>query len=348
MSNFSQESRNSRIADSYVTISNLIPPDSMREIVHAWFDQFLEETRKKKTPDKCVKFFLFRQMLIAHLIPELDEKQQILGGNSLVDYIDMTFAYLFFNAWGGHCALERRVDNELYFCLLAFALDRIEFPSLVQESIKESYRRNNRHKIGLDRRNHLATTMYSSRVLVNSAINSILQAKKSPPTYDEVRRICEKNRWHLMNMTSVAHAKSAKQLSKMKHDDAYRVYRGYEINPDQDVIVDRKIRLQDANKSISFTTSRNVAQTFANYRTYEISDPNATTYDDRVTLAETMFTNDVVRLKKTGQKKCIVSEYLVNAEDIIFYPMTTTITECEVFAIPDNAKLTRYSIVNSI
>jgi hypothetical protein len=339
---------NQSISDSYSAVSLQIPPDTMREIVGSWFENFLGTNRKRKIGDKCVKFFIHRQMLLSKLYPYFEKPVDETLGNSILDYIDMTFAYRFFNSSKDSCALEKRVDNEFYFCLLAFALDRVEFPSLIQTKFKESYLRNNRSKVSLNRRNYLATTMFASRTLMNSVINSLINRNKALPTFDEIRRTCEKNMWHLRNLTSVENARSVNQLSKMKQDNSYRVYRGYEISPDQDVIINRKIRLQDANKSISFTTNRDVAQMFANYRSHDITDRSSTTYDDRITLAETMFEREIDSLKKNAQKKCIVSEYLVDEDDIIFFPMTTTITECEVFAIPDNARLTRYSIINSI
>jgi len=348
MSNINENQSKNSISESYKTVLSIFPPNDMRLIVRNWFESFLKQHRKKKANEKCVQFFIYRQALLARLYPYLGDWEDWASGNSLMDYIDMTLSKIFFDEFDDKCALSERVDNEFYFCMLAFALDRIEFPSLVQDSFKQSYYLNNRNKVDLRRRNYLATTMFVARNLVNSVIESIVSSAGDMPTFAEIERVCRKNMWHLNNYTAVESAKSTKLLDAMKIGDAYRLYRGYEIESNQDVIVDRKVRLQDANKSISFTTQKRVATSFANYRLNKSDDPESTTLDDRITLAESMFDDEVSYLKKCTQKKCIVSEYLVNESDIVFYPMTTTITECEVFAVPDRAHLTRYTIVNSI
>jgi hypothetical protein len=335
------------ISDSYKTVMSIIEPSDMQLLISQWFESFIDENRKRRTSEKCVKFFIFRQVILSKLMRYLDDSSDSAICNSLLDYIDMTFAKVFFDGSEDTCALSRRVDNEFYFCLLAFALDRIEFPSLVRDSFRESYYRNNRNKVDLKRRNYLATMLFASRHLVDQVAISAVKTSKYMPTLSEVERICKKSMLQLINYTSTENARSSKRLDAMRTGEAYRLYRGYEIDSSQNVIVDRKIRLQDANKSISFTTDKEVARLFANYRLNNSSDCESTTLADRITLAESMFDDKVFHLKKSARKKSIVSEYLVAEDDIIFYPMTTTITECEVFAIPDNAKLTRYSIVYS-
>ena len=123
------------------------------------------------------------------------------------------------------------------------------------------------------------------------------------------------------------------------------VYRGYDISDDENVIVDRKIRTQDSSKSFSFTTSIDVAVMYSTYKINEVTDDESITFEDRVNLTSSMF--DIEKYRNKENRKFIVSKYEVDLKDVICTPLQNTITEYEVFAYPEKAKLIRYEIVNS-
>lgn len=338
------------IAELYSKVSRLIPPNKMREIVYNHVQTYLNATRKKSLQEKCIEFYLARQSFLSVIRhnSNFNDDEWFAGlGDSALDYFDMTFAYLFFKGTNEKCAIERKVDKEFYFCLLSVAMDRIEFPSLVSSEFRESYASNNRSSVSLDRRNYLALTMRGAKMFVNQVIEAVVMKLKRAPSWTELRMTYKRNLRSFNNEVSKNYDEVTKTFNESRCEDGYKLYRGYEIDIDQNVIVDRRIRRQDANKSTSFTTERKVAELYATYRTRGGDNSKTTSFDNRITLAKTMFGDKTDPLLNAFGKKCIVSEYVVPESDIILFPMSTTITECEVFAIPDNARLSRYTIVNA-
>ena len=140
-----------------------------------------------------------------------------------------------------------------------------------------------------------------------------------------------------------------KMMNKQKNvDNTYTIYRGYDIDVNEDVLINRKIRLQDANKSYSFTANTDVAKMFATYKNLNVDSTEETTYEDRLNLVSSFIDSDEIENYRTKlNRKFVVAKYNIDEKDIIFMPYQTTTTECEVFANPDNAKLVRYEIVYS-
>ena len=343
--NFNENTK-SDITNLYEQIATQIPSEEMQEIVYEAFEEFWKINYKKTVVEKCVEFGLLRQCILTYLEMSNDIESCEKLGNSLMDYIDMTFSYLFYKDSNGKCALEKKVDNEFYFCLLTFTIDRIEFPSLVMKEFRDSYYSKNRNKISLQRRNYLATLMVVSRDFINQLIVCLANQNVSL-SYKNIRKHYKLNLTKLISSVGTIHSKSRKYIESQKVGNVYRLYRGYEIDAKQNVIVNRKERLQDANKSVSFTTKRLIAESFANYRHSVKSSPESTSFDDRLTLAKTMFHKFPDSFERVKDKKSIVSEYEIAEEDIVLFPISTTITEYEVFAFPEKARLVRYTITNS-
>jgi hypothetical protein len=138
-------------------------------------------------------------------------------------------------------------------------------------------------------------------------------------------------------------------MNKSKNNDnKYTIYRGFDIDANEDVLINRKIRLQDANKSYSFTANTDVARMFATYKNLIPDENDVTTYEDRLNLVSTFVDSEEIESYRTkSNRKFIVAKYKIDERDIIFTPFETSTTECEVFALPDNAKLVRYEIVYS-
>jgi hypothetical protein len=344
-------SENIKISETYDLVSRLISPNEMKETVYSFIKNYLDKTKKKSIEEKCIEFYFLRQSFLSWIKHESNftEDEWFAGiGDSFLDYFDMTFSYLFFNGISGKCAVEKKIDKEFYFCLLSFVIDRVEFPSLISKQFFDSYNSNNRSSISLKRRNYLATTMCVARTFVNQVINDFLRKNQRVPSWQELRVTCKKNVRSFQRIVAKEYEVAARRLIESRCIAGYRLYRGYEINNDQDVIVGRKIRLQDANKSISFTTEKRVAKLYANYRIKGVVGTNTTSLNDRISLAKLMFDEKTDRLETSAGKKCIVSEYVISEKDIILFSMSTTVRECEVIAIPDNAKLMRYTIFNSL
>ena len=349
---------NNKISEMYEVVSTLIPPEEMRNMVYEYVQSYLKETRNKSLQEKCIEFYFLRQSflsLIRHNSNFTQEEWFSGVGDSVMDYFDMSFSYLFFHDVDGKCALEKKVDKEFYFCLLTVAMDRIEFPSLLSDKFLNSYKSNNRCSLSLERRNYLATTMSCAKPFVNKVIEETVKHLKRPPSWTELRKTYKRNLRSFSTFVGECYDAASKNFNASKCGEGYRLYRGYEINNDQDVIVDRKVRKQDANKSVSFTTEKGVAQIYATYRAMNernndevVLDDKTTSMNDRIALARTMFADKTDYLLESSGRKCIVSEYVVPKEDVILFPRSTTITECEVLAIPDNAVLSRYTIVNAI
>ena len=343
----------SDISKSYTEIKTILSPSEICKFLSEEFDRFYCSVKSKSIEDKCISFHLFRQQCYRILIGKyfyLNYKNNdYLIQNSLFDYIDCSLSMLFFRNQFENTSLNTRIDNDFYYSLLPFVIDRIEFPSLVKEEIKKSMEINNRLSITLRRRNFLANLMVVARNYVTQIIEQTVNQYKKTPTLIETEKLCKKHKPKFINFVCNRTSEIEKMMNRHKNDDkTYTIYRGYDIDANEDIIINRNIRLQDANKSYSFTVSTGIAKMFANYKNLTTDDNDATTYDDRVNLVSSFIDSDKIEGYRTKlNRKYVVAKYKIEENDIFFIPFQTSTTECEVFANPDNAKLIRYEIVYS-
>ena len=350
---FVTEIDESNISKSYSEIRTKISPSEICIFLSKEFDIFYGSVKSKTIEDKCISFQIFRQQCHSFICNmyfriNLQENDYFIQ-QSLYDYIDCSLSMLFFRNQFDHRPLNTKVDNDFYFALLVFAIDRVEFPSLVKDEIQESLKINNRLSIPLKRRNFLANLMIGSRKFVTQVIEQNLNYYKKMPTLNEIKILCRKYKPQYISFVCNSTFEIEKMMSKFKNDNNFfTVYRGYDIDSKDNVIINRKIRLQDSNKSYSFTANTDVAKMFANYKNLTINDSCATSYEDRINLVSPFIDSNIIENYKTkSNRKFVVAKYKINEKDIIFMPFQTTTTECEVFANPDNAKLIRYEIVYS-
>ena len=343
----------SKISKSYSEIKTKLPPNEICTFLSEEFDKFYCSVQNKKIEEKCISFQLFRKQCHANLYRKYFnlnfKNNDYVIQNSLYDYIDCSLSMMFFRNQFENSSLNKRIDNEFYYSLLPFAIDRIEFPSLVKDEIKTSMEINNRLSVPLKRRNFLASLMVGSRQYVMQVIEQIANHNKRAPTFFEIEKICKKHKSKYFNFVCNRTSQIEKMMNYYKNDDkTYTIYRGYDIDATEDVIINRKIRLQEANKSYSFTANTDVAKMFANYKNLTINNNEETTYDDRVNLVSAFIDSDKIDCYRTkSNRKFVVAKYKIDEKDIFFIPFETSTKEFEVFANPDNAKLIRYEIVYS-
>ena len=340
----------SNIGICYNYIKNKLPPEEICIIIHNSFDELYENIKNKKIEDKCIEFMKFRQKLNSYFINEyLSINNDYVTLNSVQDYFDCAFAFLFFKNKFKLIPINEIVDDEFYFAILPFVIDKIEFPSMFNQDILESFLLKNRKKIKLQRRNFLSNLMNCAKEFIYDVINTLLNHHKSIPSWTEIDKVIKRNKIkYLRNVANVS-AFYQKIMSKQRTiDNKFIIYRGYDIDENENVLIDRKIRLQDANKSFSFTANLKVAEMFSTYKTNESMEEGSTTYDDRITLVSLFIDKEIsYKYQIKSNRKHIVAKFEINEEDIIITPFSTSTIECEVFAIPDNAKLIRYNIVHS-
>ena len=341
------------ISKSYSEIKTKIPPNEICSILSEEFDRFYFSVKKKSVEDKCISFQLFRQQCHSMIYHKYFDANFMSNDyyiqNSLFDYIDCSISMIFFRNQSNVTPLNKKIDNDFFYSLLPFVIDRIEFPSLVKDEIQIALAINNRLSIPLNRRNFLANLMVCSREYVLQVIEQTANQYKRVPTFIEIEKVCKKHKSQYLKFVCNRTSQIEKMMNKQKNDDkTYTIYRGYDIDVNEDVIINRKIRLQDANKSYSFTANTDVAKMFANYKNLTIDENDATTYDDRVNLVSSFIDSKEIDPYRTkSNRKFIIAKYKISEKDIIFMPFQTSTTECEVFAYPDNAKLVRYTIVKS-
>ena len=341
------------ISKSYSEIKTKIPPNEICSILSEEFERFYFSVKKKSSEDKCILFQLFRRQchsMIHHKYFDANfMSNNYFIQNSLFDYIDCSISMLFFRNQSDFIPLNKNIDNDFFYSLLPFVIDRIEFPSIVKPEIQEAIEINNRLSVPLYRRNFLANLMICSRDYVAQVIEQTANQYKKIPTFIEIEKVCRKHKSQFLKFACNRTSQIEKIMNTHKNDDkTYTIYRGYDIDVNEDVIINRKIRLQDANKSYSFTANNDVAKMFANYKNLTIDDNDATTYDDRVNLVSSFIDAEKIDSYRTkSNRKFVVAKYKIDEKDIIFMPFQTSTTECEVFANPDNAKLVRYTFVNS-
>ena len=338
------------ISICYRYVRNQLPPEEICLLTHKLFNDFYAKVKNKQIDDKCLQFMLFRQKCFTYISNEyFTNETDSETMNSLFDYFDCSLSVLFFKNKFNLLPINEMIDDEFYFALLPFVIDRIEFPSIVNKEITDSLSLRNRAKIKLQRRNFLANLLLCSRDFVNAVMTSLLNQYKTIATFVEINKWMKKNKSaYLQNVANLTARNEKLFLKNRIKTNKFIVYRGYDISGNENVIIDRKIRLQDANKSFSFTANSTVAKMFATYKSSNRKNIDSTTYDDRITLVSSFVNQELVKSYQIKvNRKHIVAKYEIDEEDIIITPFSTSTTECEVFAIPDNAKLVRYCIVHS-
>lgn len=337
-----------RISQMYLDVKAIVSKDEICNIVNESFIQFLEKNKSKTVDVKCINFQTYRQSLLSYVSTAYCFKSWDEKLNSLMDYIDNTFSFMFFRGYKNELPLHERVDNDFYFSLLTFCIDRIEFPSLVNDEIGESFNFNDRLKINLSRRNYLSTLMKVARDYFNQTFSMYSTAMGRAITGNEVDKYLKKNKMRFLGAVSVYSDKTTKKLNSSVKGGVLTLYRGYDISGSQNVILNRKYRVQESNKSYSFTLDSRVAEHFAKYKVALVDDAFSTSYQDRIHLvSDWMNESQLENYENSVGRKYIVSKYEISLDDVIFSPISTTLTEFEVIADPNKAKLTRYSIVYS-
>jgi hypothetical protein len=340
----------SNIGICYNYIKNKLPPEEICIITHKKFNELYKNIKNKKIEDKCLEFMKFRQKMISYLINDyfsIDNDSATL--NSMLGYFDCSFSILFFKNKFDLTPINEIIDDEFYFALFPIIIDKIEFPSMFNHDISQSYLFKNRRKIKLQRRNFLSNLMVCSRLLIHEIITSLTNYHKSVPSWEVIDKEIKKNKIRYLLKVANINSYNEKMMNLQKtKNNKFIIYRGYDIDASEDVLIDRKIRLQDTNKSFSFTTNLKVAEMFSTYKTNESMDEVITTYDDRITLVSLFIDKKISnRYQSKSNRKHIVAKFEINEEDIIITPFFISTTESEVVAIPDNAKLIRYNIVHS-
>jgi hypothetical protein len=179
-----------------------------------------------------------------------------------------------------------------------------------------------------------------------SVFENYVNKYHSYPTQIKMLNILKKHRSQFLKMLESQFNLYNRQIKSSKTKDGKLIlYRGYDISDNENVIVDRKVRTQDSNKSFSFTTNIDVALMYSTYKIDKGDDDGSMNFDDRVNLSSSIFDNQNFRNKEN--RKFIVSKYEVDIKDVICSPLKNTNIEYEVFVYPERTKLIRYQIVNS-
>ena len=338
------ESRNK----PYKILQSYFDPELTSEIVSIIFDDFLKKSKDGSLLDKVFLFQIVRRDAIDRLLNDLpDELKDDVGlARSMFDYFDFIFANLFFRGLRNENPLHEKIDNDFYYVLLPNVIDKIEFPMLIDSELRLSLSIKCRDKYSLDKKNRLSIYYTLSNDMHHIILEKYVNTFRSYPTLRKQLGLLRANKSQFLQMLENRFTFYNKEIkSKKTKDEKLIVYRGYDISNDENVIIDRKIRTQDANKSFSFTTNKDVAMNYAIYKINKVSDEDAINFDDRVNIASAMF--DIENYRNKENRKFIFAKYEVDIKDVICTPLKNTITEYEVFAYPEKAKLIRYQIVNS-
>ena len=331
----------------YAELTKEVNPEVLKKIIYPMFMSYERKCLNKPNIKKCVDFMILRQDMLDHVSDNFCIPQSHAYLNCLIDYIDMTFADLFFKGNENKKPIYTRLSAEMYFSIFPFVIDRIEFPSAAKLEIYQSLKHHNFKKQSLSKRNDCAIQMLVARDFVKNVFSQVSNKLDRPISTSELKKICESNMSTLVKRKNEFVKSSDKELNSRIINDKIHVYRGFEIESDQNVLINRKERIQDANKSFSFTTEKTVAERFAKYKfsNYDIGDYK--TYSERDFLLKAVVKETNIDYIKDKNKKFIVAKYEIDKSDIVYSQVSEFIPENEVFAIPDNAKLCRYTIVYS-
>ena len=196
-----------KISDAYNVASSKISPEEPTTYLSHEFAALYKKIKNRPVEEKCIAFQIYRmrfhQSICCTYVDVSDDHDGAIR-NALYNYIDCALSVLFFKNKFNFTPINEYIDDEFFYALLPYVIDRIEFPSLVQDEITESLKRNKRSNIHLQRRNIIANLMISSRSYVHHVITQMNIHTSNQPTTVEIERICKKHKnKFLSNVTSV-------------------------------------------------------------------------------------------------------------------------------------------------
>lgn len=332
---------NKKNIEQLVKIREINKPEQMIKFVLNNFP--LASIRKRKNAvEKSVIFHLYRQRLlfsVNQMLKEDDEKIK-----TVADEFDTAFCSIFFEneKFPNIKPLHTFLTDEEFYIILPFVINKIEFSSLIKYKLKDAVKFHSKTKLNFNRRTYLAT-LYN---MTNVFINECFQQKMLNP-FSEYKLACSiiKSSNFKDRVLYSKHVLLERLNTNKIDDDKVKIYRGYSINEDENVIINRKERIQDVNVSISYSPSQYDACIFSSLNTMSEEDydkNNSTSVEYRVHKLKDYFNNVVERYSKKVNLKSVIATYCASIKDILYITINPASYEQEVIMLNDAPNLIRY------
>ncbi len=301
--------------------------------------------------DKSHIFQLYRYNLVANLIYRTNLKEHFNLNkvnselyNTVRDDVDTALCSVFFQneKFPNIKPLHTLISDEMFYILLPFVIDRIEFTSLIKDKIKDAVAFHSNNKFNLNRRSYLAILHSMSEEFIMIGIEKDLITDTTD--YKNVIFILQ-NLSYVKDKSVEMKNLMFSNLNKNKiDDDRFKVYRGYSIDKNENVILNRKERIQDARVSYSYAIEKNQAKSYG--RLYKMTEEDFNTKDllsiNYRTCKLKDYFNNAERYAINLKLKPVVATYIVSLEDIIYVTLNLNNREEEVIILNDNPNLIRY------
>ena len=345
-----------------IVLNELYANKNKAEVSRDFFINFLLKMRKEKEPFlKMANYLLEEQELFRHFtykifsensneITSLFESEEI----AIEETRDIVFTYIprvmfstFFRSskFENVTPLYRYLTAEEFYLLLPLAINYLEFTSVIKDDLTEAIKYfKKKEKINLNRRNYLTNI----KAIVKSyfrQLSDVIEFKSNDTlqTYHiKLKKYLKQNLSDIKDY--FASKRNEMSMFQVNDDNTVKLFRGYSIEESDNVILNRKDRVQDANVSMSFTPSFECAEKFASYDSKFTEMHN---YDDRLNfIADILDVENIRQLKRDKKHKNVISTYRVPVENVICSYFNDDNSEVETLVLPssDNT-LTRYQFV---
>jgi len=235
-------------------------------------------------------------------------------------------------------------NTRLFWGLFTRLIKHNEFPSFNYEMIKQSYLIKDRLKPNLEARSHSGLTFFLAYTFIYDCIKLIIQEQKfiTEEQINELRKDTPKEVNKELTKTN------SKKITHKKKE-SYILYRGIDIDKNQNIRVDRKklnnpnAEKQDAGQGFSFTSDRQEAINFAIHKF--IKDENSLGMNRELRFHNLSYFFEEQKISKDkffdiNNKRPYVVKYKIKHDDLILDLSGTK--ECEVVVDNEKAKIISY------
>lgn len=333
---------NKKNIEQLVKIREINKPEQMIKVVLNNFP--LASIRKRKNAvEKSVIFHMYRQRLLFSFNEMLKEEEDEKIKTVACEF-DTAFCSIFFEneKFPNIKPLHTFLSDEEFYIILPFVINKIEFTSLIKDKLKEAVKFHSKTKLNFSRRTYL-TNLYN---MTYHFLGECFQQKKLNP-FSEYKLACSTIKSsNFKDAVAFSKHRVLERLNANKIDeDKVKIYRGYSIQEDENVIINRKERIQDVNISISYSSTPIFACIFSSLNTKseeEYDKENSMSVEYRVHKLKDYFNNVEERYLNKTNLKPVIATYCASLKDILYITVNPATFEQEVIMLNDAPNLIRY------
>lgn len=236
--------------------------------------------------------------------------------------------------------------NRFFWAVLMRLVKQVEFPSVAESSLRRALKAG-RMKVSLEDRCQISTKY---QVLEHSYRRIQFDVGCSARLFaEEWKRKSNKNMSFLRTVLQDDAEISLKTLKKLSMSGVVKVFRGFEVEWEQDVRVGRKLKGNDDALAfapafgISYSHQKSTALAFARARSEPAFGGKWTDRVDASKLLLEAYKADPQKIEGDQKRRQIIGKFEVDVEDILVCQFSTT--EDELLIFPSDVRIKRYEVV---